>query len=141
MTKLKEYQERLLSAASKALKGAYVPYSRFFVGSALLTAEGRIITGSNFENASYGLTICAERTAIVTANNLGHRKIKAIAVIAEPEGMRVKEPFTSCGACRQFIAESARISGIDIELIFATPDRSKVVVTRISRLLPMEFHI
>ena len=91
---------RLLKAAAQVSKQAHAPYSKFQVGAALLTDEGEIITGCNVENASYGLTICAERNAIFHAVATNRRTFKAVAVVASGRQM----PFP-CGACRQVLAE------------------------------------
>lgn len=95
-------QEKLFEAATAARLQAYAPYSSFLVGAAVL-AEGRIFSGCNIENASYGLTNCAERTAIFKAVSEGARKIEAMAVVADSPG-----PVSPCGACRQVIAEFAQ---------------------------------
>lgn len=92
-------KDQLIQAAIEARKNAYVPYSKFQVGAALL-ADGKVYGGCNVENASYGLTNCAERTAIFKAASEGQRKIEAIAIVADTEG-----PVSPCGACRQVIAE------------------------------------
>jgi cytidine deaminase len=94
-------QEALLEAAIAARLQAYAPYSGFFVGAAVL-AGGRVFSGCNVENAAYGLTNCAERTAILKAVSEGVRKIEAMAVVADSPG-----PVSPCGACRQVIAEFA----------------------------------
>lgn len=91
---------RLLRAAAAVSRKAHAPYSKFQVGAALLTDKGEIVTGCNVENASYGLTICAERNAIFHAVATGRRKFTAVAVVASGEQM----PFP-CGACRQVLAE------------------------------------
>jgi cytidine deaminase len=93
-------QTELLARARAAADQAYVPYSGFPVGAAVLTADGSIHTGCNVENASYGLTICAERVAATAAVSSGHRQIIAVAVSA-PKVPRT----TPCGACRQFLNE------------------------------------
>lgn len=95
-------REQLLGRARTAMKFAYAPYSRFQVGAAVLLADGRIFTGCNVENASYGLTICAERNAIfaAVAATKGKPKIVAVAVVNK-KGV----PCSPCGACRQVIAE------------------------------------
>ena len=95
-------QEALLEAAIAARLQAYAPYSGFFVGAAVL-AGGRVFSGCNVENAAYGLTNCAERTAILKAVSEGVRKIEAMAVVADSPG-----PVSPCGACRQVIAEFAK---------------------------------
>ncbi len=91
---------RLLTAAALAARNSYSPYSKFPVGAALLTPQGDIFTGCNVENASFGLTNCAERTALFTAVARGYKDFVAIAVVAN--GSQVPYP---CGACRQVLAE------------------------------------
>jgi cytidine deaminase len=99
MAKLDENtRHQLAQSALQAQKQSYSPYSHFAVGAALLTPEGDIITGCNVENASYGATICAERTAAVKAVSMGHREFQAVAV-ASPNGV------FPCGICRQFLLE------------------------------------
>lgn len=90
-----------LAAAALAVRDqAYAPYSHFAVGAALLAADGRIFTGCNVENLSFGLTICAERSAVVQAVAAGCREFAALAVAAD-----TREPVSPCGACRQVLAE------------------------------------
>ncbi|MBO2531434.1 cytidine deaminase [Planifilum fulgidum] len=93
-------KEMLLAEARRAREHAYVPYSRFPVGAALLTDDGAVFRGCNVENASYGLTNCAERTALFKAVSEGKRRFAALAVIADTPG-----PVAPCGACRQVMAE------------------------------------
>ena len=93
--------QELMQRAHEAAKNAYAPYSEFRVGAALEMAGGEIICGVNVENRSYGLSNCAERTAIFTALTMGKRDIRAIAV-AGPDS---REPLPPCGACRQVISE------------------------------------
>ncbi|UCZ54504.1 cytidine deaminase [Bacillus shivajii] len=90
----------LISEAKKAREKAYVPYSKFPVGAALLSEDGQIYHGCNIENAAYSMCNCAERTAIFKAVSDGVRQFKAIAVVADTEG-----PVSPCGACRQVISE------------------------------------
>ena len=92
--------EKLISGAQATRQNAYVPYSNFKVGAAVLTSGGEIYTGCNVENASYGLCICAERAAIFKAVSEGESELVAIAIIAD-----TKEPVSPCGACRQVMAE------------------------------------
>nr|WP_155816440.1 cytidine deaminase [Bacillus methanolicus] len=92
--------EQLVAEAKKAREKAYVPYSKFAVGAALLTDDGKIYHGCNIENAAYSMTNCAERTALFKALSEGDRNFKALAVIAD-----TKRPVPPCGACRQVISE------------------------------------
>lgn len=92
--------KELMKMAIEARQNAYAPYSHFAVGAALLAESGRVYTGCNIENASYGLTCCAERNAIFAAVCAGERRFKMLAVAADSH-----EPVAPCGACRQVIAE------------------------------------
>lgn len=93
-------RRRLLAAARRAATAAYAPYSRFPVGAAVLMADGRIFTGCNVENASFGLTLCAERTAVFSAVAAGSRRLRAVAVFTP-----TPTPTLPCGACRQVLHE------------------------------------
>lgn len=119
----------LLQKAREACKNSYSPYSKFPVGAAVLTRDGRIFTGCNVENASYGNTICAERTAIVKAVSEGYREFAMIAVVCE----NVKDAWP-CGACRQFISEF----GGSISVVAEGKD-GEVQHCLISELLPRMF--
>lgn len=118
----------LLEKAREAMKNAYVPYSKFKVGAALIAKSGKIYTGCNIENASYGATICAERVAFCKAISEGEREFEAIAVETNEEG------FTyPCGICRQFMSEW----GLDIKLIIRSGDMTRIHT--IGELLPEAF--
>jgi cytidine deaminase len=95
--------QALITAATEIRANAYAPYSRYAVGTALKTRAGKIYTATNVENASYGLTLCAERVALAYAVSQGERDFEAIAVVTESE-----PPATPCGACRQVLAEFGR---------------------------------
>ncbi len=119
----------LTAAAIKAREAAYARYSNFRVGAALLAADGRIFPGCNVENASYGLTQCAERTALTAAVCAGARQFKALVIVASGA-------ITPCGACRQVLAEFC--DELPIRLINAdAPER--FVDTQLSVLLPGRF--
>jgi cytidine deaminase len=93
-------KDQLMEQAKKAREKAYVPYSKFQVGAALLSSDGKVYHGANIENAAYSLTCCAERTALFKAYTEGNTKFSAIAVVAD-----TKRPVPPCGACRQVISE------------------------------------
>jgi len=120
-------RESLIAAASEARLHAYAPYSDFAVGAAVLTADGRIFTGVNVENASYGLTICAERSAISAAAGAGVRQITAVAV-------RSANGASPCGACRQVLSEFAG----DIPVYIVDND-DQIGETTLGHLLPDQF--
>ena len=120
--------DRLVEAARAAQEHAYCPYSHYRVGAALETEDGVLFTGSNVENASYGLTICAERSAVFTAVSAGARRFRRIVVATDSE-----PPGPPCGACRQVLAEF----GPELEVESVGPSQSKR--WRIRDLLPDAF--
>jgi cytidine deaminase len=119
----------LIAAARAARDHAHAEYSKFKVGAALETADGTIVTGCNIENATYGLTICAERVAMYKALSEGHRAFRRIAVVAPPHA-----PTPPCGPCRQILWEF----GGDIEVILANL-KGETGRHRLSELLPQPF--
>ena len=119
----------LVAAARRARRNAVAPYSKFKVGAALLAADGTVITGCNIENATYGLTLCAERVAMFTALAAGHRRFTRIAVVAATAA-----PTPPCGACRQVLWEF----GGNLEVILANLRRESGR-HRLSDLLPLPF--
>jgi len=122
-------RRRLLAAARRAARSAYAPYSKFRVGAAVLTRSGRIFTGANVENASYGLSNCAERTAIFSAVVAGERRIEAVAVYTP-----TRRPTPPCGACRQVIREFGRRATV----VCACASRERLETT-LAALLPGAF--
>jgi len=132
--------QSLVNAAIDAAKTAYAPYSNFHVGAALLLDNGQIVTGSNFENASYGMTLCAETVAISKANSDG--QLQAIREIAVAGGLAghvgtAAEPITPCGRCRQIIKEVADLTETDIPVHCA--HATGYTTFRLSELLPHGF--
>lgn len=123
--------QALLEAARQATKHAYVPYSSFPVGAAVLTESGDIISGVNIENASYGLTVCGERVAVFNAAAQGHRTIRAVAVVATRA-----HGVTPCGACRQVLNEF-KPEGADMIVILEGKDTP--IVKTLSEYLPYAF--
>ncbi len=131
---MKNIYDNLALAAISARDSAYSPYSGYTVGAALLTKSGKMYLGSNIENASYSLTMCAERVAIFKAVADGEREFSAIAVAGAKSGERVGAPFSPCGSCRQVLSE------------FCSPDTKIIVVTgegyelyTLGQLLPAGF--
>ncbi len=121
-------QKELIELAFAAREKAYAPYSRYQVGSALKTAEGHIFTGANVENASYGLTICAERVTVFKAVTEGKDSVAMLALVTKDGGM-------PCGACRQVIYEF----NPKAEIIISDVKRKKIMVAPLNDLMPQGF--
>ncbi|CAI5448821.1 unnamed protein product [Caenorhabditis angaria] len=119
----------LVYLARNAMKKAYCPYSKFPVGAVVFTECGQLIEGCNVENASYGGTICAERSAICSAVSQGYTKFKAIAIVTE-----LTEPASPCGLCRQFLVEFG-----NYKVVIGTASNSKLLITTTMDLLPNAF--
>ena len=134
---------RLIDAAKNAAKNAYAPYSAFHVGAALQLDTGHIVTAANFENASYGLSLCAETVAIAKAASDGQlSNITAIAIAGGPAKIDMSadlghDPVTPCGRCRQIIKEVADLTETDIPIHCAY--KKGYVTYRLSELLPHAF--
>ena len=120
--------KNLIDYAIVAREKTYSPYSHFGVGAALLCEDGGIYEGCNIENASYSLTNCAERTAIFKAVSEGHKRFKALVVVADTE-----EPCSPCGACRQVISE------FEIPYIIMANLKGDYTVVELDELLPFRF--
>ncbi|HZL16318.1 MAG TPA: cytidine deaminase [Polyangia bacterium] len=125
-------QSALIAAARAARKHAHAPYSKFRVGAAVLDERGRLHVGCNVENASYGLTVCAERNAVAAAVAAGARSIRAVAVASG-----ARPPASPCGACRQVIAE---LGASGTEIFLAGP-RGAGEQTTLGALLPHAFSL
>ena len=120
--------DRLVEAASEVRGNAHAPYSSFTVGAAVLDAEGRIHVGCNVENASYGLSVCAERHAVAAVVSAGGRGIEGLAVVTD-----TNPPASPCGACRQVLVEFG-----DFPVILANLEGEKTL-TSVTELLPDAF--
>jgi len=122
--------ERLIALAREVQKRAYAPYSRFLVGAALETRSGKLFSGCNVENATYGATICAERGAIMQMVAAGERELVRVAVVTD-----APEPAMPCGICRQVLVEF----GTDVEIACAVPSGVRVLTLR--ELFPEPFRL
>jgi len=128
---LKKILNQLIETAKKARLNSYSPYSKISVGAALLTEEGKIFTGTNIENVSIGLTICAERVAIYSAVNAGYRKFKMIAIVGDTDG-----PCTPCGLCRQVMTEFSP------EMIVVMGNlKNEIMIKKAKELIPYAFKV
>ena len=126
---------QLLKLAKEAMKNAYAPYSGYKVGAALLCADGSVYTGCNVENASFGVTNCAERTALFKAVSEGCRKFQAIAVTGGKNGL-CTDYTMPCGVCRQALSE---FCNPDFRIILGTDD-GRIRTTTLQDLMPGAFH-
>ncbi len=125
--------EKLMQKAKDTAKNAYCPYSKFPVGACVMTDDGSIYTGCNFENSSFGMTICAERNAIGSAIAEGKRKIKAVAIYSP-----VQDNCVPCGACRQVIHEFCD-NDEDVDIILQNGNELKIFT--LAQLLPESFNL
>jgi cytidine deaminase len=136
-------REDLVEAARAAVAHAHAPYSNFGVGAALLLTDGTVVTGCNLENASYGLSLCAETVALATANAQG--RLRDVAEVAVTGGVFADgrltgtAPVTPCGRCRQILNEAAQLGGRDLLVHCASADGVRVETYRLSELLPHAF--
>lgn len=132
------FVQELADQAIKAAEYAYVPYSHFHVGAAVLCSDDSVYTGCNIENASFGLTNCAERTAIFKAVSEGKREFKAIAVYGCMEGKEADSYAYPCGSCRQVMAEFACSKEMPIILV---KSREVYKIVTLEDLLPYSFSL
>jgi len=136
-------EEELVALAKAAALKAYAPYSNFYVGCAIESVDGEIVTGANMENACYRLGLCAEQSALTSAQHAyGLDKVRRIAVAGgRLEGYALAEgpPCTPCGGCRQAIFEAAQLSRTDIEILCSGGGSADIERYRIAALLPAGF--
>lgn len=137
-------RQKLFAAARAAAVHAHAPYSNFAVGAALLLDNGEIITGANFENASYGLSLCAETVALAKANSEGAlRRVVELGVVGGTFDVQGRllgtQPVRPCGRCRQILNEAAQLGERDIAIHCVSGDGSVEETHRLSDLLPYAF--
>ncbi|WP_242123098.1 cytidine deaminase [Sphingobium sp. Sx8-8] len=137
-------KQSLIEAARAAMAHAHAPYSRFAVGAAVRLTDGAIVTGSNFENASYGLSLCAETVALASVNAQGRlADVEAIAVVGGAMGadgsVSGDAIVTPCGRCRQIMNEAEQMAGRTLAIYCAAPDGDAVAEHRVAQLLPFAF--
>ena len=139
-SELDKADKLLMDKATKQAKKAYAPYSKFYVGAAVLLENGKIITGSNQENASYPLCLCAERVALFAAHSqYPNIPIKCLAITAINPKNKITHPISPCGACRQVIRESEIRSNQNIKLILKGESDQVYKFDSIKALLPLSF--
>lgn len=132
--------ERLIEAARGAAANAWAPYSHFSVGAALLMADGSVITGANVENASYGLSLCAETVAVATASADGRmRDVVAVGIVGGMTGKDGIEPILPCGRCRQILNEAAQAGKRDLKIWCSGLTGGPIAEYLLSDLLPHAF--
>lgn len=137
-------KRELIEAARAAMANAHAPYSRFAVGAAVRLTDGRIVTGCNFENASYGLSLCAETVALAAVNAQGRfADVEAIAVVGGAMGadgsIAGDAIVTPCGRCRQIMNEAEQMAGRTLAIYCAAPEGDAVAEHRVAELLPFAF--
>ena len=127
-------ERELINEALEARKNSYSPYSHFAVGAVLLCSDGQVVRGANVENASFGGTICAERSAFLAAISMGKCEFEALAIVGAPHGDEICEICAPCGICRQFMSE---FCGADFKIVLF--DGQKPVLRTLGELLPDSF--
>ena len=138
-SELTEKAKKTVEEAKRASFRAYSPYSNFMVGAAVLLEDGTVVTGNNQENAALPSGLCAERTAVFSANSLyPEQPIDILAVAAQRNGEFLKEPITPCGACRQVLLESEKRFGKEIE-IYLYGTEKVYYLKGVEALLPLNF--
>ncbi|WP_375198036.1 cytidine deaminase [Sphingobium sp.] len=137
-------KRELIEAARAAMANAHAPYSRFAVGAAVRLTDGAIVTGCTFENASYGLSLCAETVALATVNAQGRfADVEAIAVVGGAMGadgsVAGDAIVTPCGRCRQIMNETEQMAGRELAIYCAAPEGDAVIEHCVAELLPFSF--
>jgi cytidine deaminase len=133
-------EQKLVNSAREAMAHAHSPYSNFTVGAAIALEDGEIVLGSNQENASYGMTICAERSALVTVGSQGRQQdIRKLAVMGTSRDFETNEPVPPCGACRQFMKEYEDLAGEPLVILVTGSTGPIHRFVGIESLLPFAF--
>ncbi|MEC3910827.1 cytidine deaminase [Sphingobium sp. CR2-8] len=131
---------QLIDAARAAMAHAHAPYSRFAVGAAVRLTDGSIVTGCNFENASYGLSLCAETVALASVNVQGRfADVTEIAVVGGAMDDAQEALVTPCGRCRQIMNEAEQMAGRTLAIYCATPSGDRILNLSVAQLLPHAF--
>lgn len=141
LQELPAIERKLMEHACAATERAYAPYSRFNVGAAILLIDNSIVTGSNFENISYGLSLCAETVAVATLNAMG-KLSQMLQIGIACDGLlagKDEVEIVPCGRCRQVLSEAALVTKRDIEVLMMTGDMAAVRRVMLSKLLPLPF--
>jgi len=135
-----EQLKALIAKAEEATQNSYAPYSNFYVGVAALLSDGTIVTGSNFENASYPLCLCAERVALASIHSqYPGATVKMMAVTAVNPKQKMTEPIAPCGACRQVLLEYEQKQNENIKIIMFGEEGSVAICESAAKLLPLAF--
>ena len=133
-------EQTLMDKAASVLPNAYAPYSHFHVGAAILLEDGKIVTGTNQENASYPIGLCAERIALAAASSIHpDLKIKTIAVTIKNFNKPTLEPVSPCGTCRQVLLEKEQQNGEQIKILLKGEGEKIYALNSVSSLLPLSF--
>lgn len=137
---LNPQEQKLVKLAREMTEKAYAPYSEFFVGAAVLLGNGEIITGSNQENGAYPSGLCAERVAVFAASAMFPGvPMKVIAVSAKSTRLKMEEPVSPCGACRQVLLEYEILQKAPIRVLLAKEDGKILIIEKVHDLLPLSF--
>jgi cytidine deaminase len=131
---------QLIAAARDAMANAHAPYSRFAVGAAVRLTDGSVVAGCNFENASYGLSLCAETVALAAVNAQGRlTDVEAIAVVGGAMDASEEALVAPCGRCRQIMNEAEQMAGRSLSIYCSTPNGDRILDLRVADLLPHAF--
>jgi cytidine deaminase len=140
ISELNDREQELVMLSRKMTEKAYAPYSEFFVGAAVLLENGEIITGSNQENGAYPSGLCAERVAVFAASAMFPGvPMKVIAVSAKTDRLKMEEPVSPCGACRQVLLEYEILQKKPIRVLLSKEDGKIIILEKVNYLLPLSF--